>query len=465
MNFGPRSLRQKIVLGYIVGFTLVLGVSFLNLRNLQRTEDMVIAGETVSNLMDMALEMRRFEKNYFLYGKDDDRLTLMSYVKEAESLLEKQGSSMLLFTSASAVSEMKAALAKYRLLWGGSRDPSRREHEIRLAGRNIVTAAEDVNRSKSRIKQATLRLSRKTLILSISFLLSIIVVSGFAFYKMFVVPLASLEQHMMKIAEGEFSLLPIQSRDREIVSFNRAFNRMLVELEARQMRFIYQSEKLVSLGTMVSGVAHQLNNPLSNISTSCQIVMEELHSPDAEFKRELLAQIESQVERARNLIYSLLEFSRKKDVKAEPLALAPLIDDTIRLLRGNIPSRVAVRSDIPPEALIVADKQRIQQVFLNLINNAIDAMPGEGEITVLARDNAESRMTEISFQDTGTGIETENLQRIFNPFFTTKPEGEGSGLGLFVAREIVEEHGGTMEVKSAAGQGTTFTIHLPFREA
>ncbi|MEK7196192.1 MAG: ATP-binding protein, partial [Nitrospirota bacterium] len=302
------------------------------------------------------------------------------------------------------------------------------------------------------------------LIASVLFLIVVGCITGQYLSRMVVRPLKQVENSMQRIAEGKFDTLSIESPDREIVSLSNAFSKMMKELELRQMKVIIQSEKLISLGTMVSGITHQLNNPLSNISTSCQILHEEIEEADIKYKRELLEQIEGQVERAKTMVHSLLEFARKKEFKTEPLPLKDLIDNTLKLLQGDIPTNVEIGTDIPEDVWIIADKQRIQQALLNIIKNGIDAIPDEGQVFISATENNETKIVEIKIQDTGTGIEPEHIATIFEPFFTTKGEEKGSGLGLFVAREIIEEHSGIIEVDSAPNRGTTFSIKLPLKE-
>jgi signal transduction histidine kinase len=303
---------------------------------------------------------------------------------------------------------------------------------------------------------------------------------------MVVKPLKMLEESMGVIAEGKFERVSINSHDREILSLANAFNTMLKELEVRQ-RHLVQSEKLASLGTLLSGVAHELNNPLSNISSSCQILTEEIDDTDISYKKELLSQIDEQTDRARNIVRSLLEFSREKVFKKELLHLGSLFDETIRFVKGQVPTKIAITLNIPDEIFIYADKQRIQQAFLNLIKNAIDSMGDTGDIHIEAsRHNAidkvqgeteifnylkyqgkctlEEDTVDIMIKDNGPGIPEEIIPKIFDPFFTTKDVGKGAGLGLFIVHEIIEEHDGCIAVDSKIDEGTTFLIVLPLRK-
>lgn len=468
MNLHPRSLRQKVIIGYLVGLLLIGGVAVLNLENLHSLERMVEAGDRAAEFFEATLEMRRFEKNFFLYGAEDDYLRLEGFLGAAEGMLGANGGELGMFAGPEVLSGLRGNMKRYRELWGVFHATKTRrgapawEAEVREAGKAIVTSAEEMSRAKSRLKKAFLISSRRTLSASLFFVVLTGLIIGALSYRMFVKPLVTMERHMLKVAEGEFSPIPFESADREFVSLNRAFVRMLTELDARQKRFFYQSEKLASLGTMVSGVAHQLNNPLSNISTSCQILLEELEGNDLAYRRELLEQINGQVDRAKGIVHSLLEFSRKKDFVREPLPLSGLIAETVELLRGEIPSGVEIKTDISEDIWVSADKQRLQQVFLNIIKNGLDALPDRIVISAVEASGGGSVL--LSFRDTGMGIEAGDMQRLFEPFFTTKPDGKGSGLGLFVAREIIEEHNGLIEVESKPGEGTTFEVRLPIKE-
>jgi two-component system NtrC family sensor kinase len=180
-------------------------------------------------------------------------------------------------------------------------------------------------------------------------------------------------------------------------------------------------------------------------------------------------------------VRSLLEFSRDREFRKEPLPLRPLVEETVRFLKGQIPAGVLVEVAVPAEITLLGDRQRLQQVFLNLVKNAVEAVPpGSGRVVVGARRvTAGSALQsdaalvvhgaglpvgdviEIEVRDNGPGIPAEIRKKIFDPFFTTKDVGKGSGLGLFIAYEIIDEHDGSIAVESATGGGTAFTIRLP----
>jgi two-component system, NtrC family, sensor kinase len=230
---------------------------------------------------------------------------------------------------------------------------------------------------------------------------------------------------------------------------------------------------------MLSGVAHELNNPLSNIWSSCQILEEEIGHSAPEMQRKLLLQIDEQSVRARTIVRSLLDFARDRQFNKESLLLRGLVEQTVQFIKGEIPLKVKVDIQVPEGISLFADKQRLQQAFLNLIKNAVEAVGPEGEVSIAARKVSASEVAnghafpsgchvegdaiDITVSDNGPGIEAHVLPRIFDPFFTTKDVGRGMGLGLFIVYQIVEEHGGCIFASSEANKGTVFHIRLPLQ--
>jgi two-component system, NtrC family, sensor kinase len=218
---------------------------------------------------------------------------------------------------------------------------------------------------------------------------------------------------------------------------------------------------MASLGTLTSGVAHELNNPLNNISTSVQILLEELEDQDLAYKKELLTETEGQIQRARDIVRALLDFSRERSFKLKKVSFSELVENTIKLIKGEIPTNVQLTVAVPVDIQGDMDPRRIEQVLINLILNGIQAMEQGGILSISARreENHDGFCFEVS--DTGKGIAPEDLGKIFDPFFTTKDVGRGCGLGLSVSHGIIEQHGGRIKVESKIGQGSKFTIYLP----
>jgi signal transduction histidine kinase len=242
---------------------------------------------------------------------------------------------------------------------------------------------------------------------------------------------------------------------------------MIEELGKRSEQIV-QSEKMASLGTLTSGVAHELNNPLNNISTSTQILLDELEDGDLEYQRQALEEIENQVVRARDIVRALLEFSRETSYSPTPVYFKNLVDKTLNMIKGEVPSKVSIKLDVPDDINGEIDPRRIQQVLINLILNGIQAMEKGGRLYIKAWEEKDKPGFYFEVRDTGHGVSQEDLPKIFEPFFTTKDighrdVGHGSGLGLAVSQGIVEQHGGWIKAESKVNEGTTFTVFLPQR--
>ena len=223
-----------------------------------------------------------------------------------------------------------------------------------------------------------------------------------------------------------------------------------------------QSDRLASLGLLAAGVAHEVNTPLTGISSYVQMLQRKFEG-DSEAKR-LLEKVDSQAFRASRIINSLLNFSRGGASESSDIDFNGLLEDTLTLVENQLSSSgVSVVTDLEDHLRkIVGDKGKLQQVLINLLLNARDSIPHGGEIRISTR-NADGSIT-CEIADTGAGIPPESLGRIYDPFFTTKKMGKGTGLGLSVSYGIIQEHAGTIDVESKVGSGTRFTINLPFRK-
>ena len=226
---------------------------------------------------------------------------------------------------------------------------------------------------------------------------------------------------------------------------------------------LIQARKLASLGILTAGVAHELNNPLNNISTSIQIVLEELEEDNIEFKRNRLLEVEKQVERARDIVRALLEFSREKSLSFKRVQFKNLVENAIVFIKGQLPSGISINMEVPEDIEVNLDPKRIRQVLINLISNSLQAMTKGGVLTIKAWESIEddAKMLYLQVQDTGHGISKQDVSKIFDPFFTKRDVGKGSGLGLSISHSIIEQHGGSIEVESVPEKGSKFTVILP----
>ena len=232
-----------------------------------------------------------------------------------------------------------------------------------------------------------------------------------------------------------------------------------VTVRMRLEQQLQHSEKMASVGLLAAGVAHEVNTPLTGISSYTQMLRERIDKDDP--RAELLEKIEKQTFRAAKIINNLLNFSRAAGSEFEPLDVNRVLTDVVSLVEHQLQSsRIKVVREMAADLPMVrGNENRLQQVFFNLILNARDAMPSGGWLTLATRADDDAVVIEI--RDTGTGIKPADIKRIYDPFFTTKGIGRGTGLGLSVSYGILQEHGGAIFVDSAPGQGTTFQVALP----
>ncbi|HSU12850.1 sensor histidine kinase [Longimicrobium sp.] len=234
----------------------------------------------------------------------------------------------------------------------------------------------------------------------------------------------------------------------------------MVEERRRMEDHLRERDRLSTLGLLTSGVAHDLNNPLAVISAHAQILMR--RAPD-EGTSGQLREILDAVERCRRIAGDLLGFARRHPVEREPLDLGEVVRATLELRRRDMELHGLRTTVSIPGALprVIADRHQMQQVFLNIVVNAEQALAGGGgRFDVAVETDAAREAVTVRFTNDGPPIPASALPHIFDPFFTTKPEDEGTGLGLAIGRRIVQEHGGEITVTSDAA-GTTFTVRLP----
>jgi two-component system, NtrC family, sensor kinase len=219
------------------------------------------------------------------------------------------------------------------------------------------------------------------------------------------------------------------------------------------------SEKMASIGLLAAGVAHEVNTPLTGISSFVQMLMQGTEPDDP--RTQVLEKIERQTFRAAKIVNGLLNLARPAQVDTGPVDVNAVINDVLSLLEHQLKTgRIQVRKElaaVPP--VVLGIEYKMQQVFLNLFLNARDAMPKGGWLTIVTRASGDSATIEVG--DTGSGIPPDQLSRIYDPFFTTKDIGKGTGLGLSITYGIVQEHGGSITCESAPGQGTRFLLSLP----
>ena len=269
-----------------------------------------------------------------------------------------------------------------------------------------------------------------------------------------------VEAHQ-RIAELEAAGTERKRAEEELWAAHEGLQKAYEELERTQEQLI-RSEKLAAVGRLTAGVSHEILNPLNIISMSHQLMLDDPATPQAVAQQ--LDILQGQVHRITKITQDLLSFSRQREPERCPVDVNEVITRTLGLMESelrldNIKVELRLAEALPH---IMADQDQIEQVVLNLLANARDAMPGGGRLSLLTDmvlDDGQ-RFVELRVENTGPNIAPEHLDKLFDPFFTTKPEGEGTGLGLSICQGIIESHGGSIRVENVSGGGVVFTVRL-----
>lgn len=353
----------------------------------------------------------------------------------------------------------------------------------------------DIVSSLDEIDQAMRKNTTTIIISSLGFIVVASLLVGIFIRRLVYLPLRDLETGAKRLSSGNLrQMIPVRSEDefgKLATSFNAmttALNNSQVELQewahtleqkveerTKQLRIAQaetaRGEKLASVGLLAAGIAHELNNPLTGILTFSHFIREKFS--DGSQEAEDLDLVIRETKRCATIIRRLLDFAREKTQEKKFADINRLIEDTEHLIEWPAHLRdIAINMDLDPDLPPVwVDEDLIRQVILNMLTNAQHAIVEKGSITIRSRltpatgsaapDANSVPMVQISIIDTGSGIPEQDLQRIFDPFFTTKEVGKGTGLGLSISYGIVTAHGGTIDVESTVGKGTTFRINLP----
>ncbi len=275
-------------------------------------------------------------------------------------------------------------------------------------------------------------------------------------------PILNLNQTMKKAGEGNLMVRAPTRRGDEVAELADVFNRMMDELEAAREREELQraqlahTEKMAAVGTLAAGVAHEVNNPLAGVLASIENMR--ANPDDEEMRDRYLQLIADGLKRIERTVANLLNFARPREIRLEPTSVNHNLRHVVELVGYQLRAAgVEVKFDLDDDpAIVEADHFQMEQLFLNLVLNALDAMRGGGTLALRTRVRGGKVIAEV--RDTGHGIEPEIRDRIFDPFFTTRDVGEGTGLGLAVSGSIVAAHGGHIEIESTVGKGTTFRV-------
>jgi two-component system, NtrC family, sensor kinase len=455
------ALIQAILIG-IIGFFAY--ISFKNVSTKLRTI------EVIDDLNISLLEMRLAEKNYFLYkdlnqlqelvklGKDryDILRSSQPYVVPSLQSLGKKHYNSLLDT-------LKQYLALSQEVLNTKTVPAHLEVELRSLGHELTSLSEMLLAKERENVNQIINHNVIMLIASLGFIFVIQLGLWHYFFSFIIKEISIMEQMIKMVSAGQIHEVAgktIAPRN-EIEIAIKAIADMAKKLENREQELL-QSGKLASLGVLISGVAHELGNPLNNISLIAQTYLSLYDILGDEEKKNYMGDVYTQSERIKKIVENLLDFSRQKKQELQEWPIREILQRSIGLVGNHlkiakVKHRVAIEDGLPP---VYVDAPQIEQVLINLFINAIQAMPQGGELFINAsRENANGFVI-VTVRDTGTGIKKEVLPYIFDPFFTTKST-KGTGLGLSVSYGIIRQHHGEISVESEEGTGTTFIIKIP----
>jgi signal transduction histidine kinase len=469
-------IRRKILLAFLFCFLAVMVFALLSFQVHREISHRLRLVEVADDLVNNILEIRRFEKNFFLYKQPQSLAEAILYAQRVQELYLAHEQEILKLAASQTGSSFLDTLSRYRKTLAEmqailSRQPSASQQEdftgaeesLRIVGQGLLDVAGQWAKEE-RIKIDSLfRRALDLFVASMLFFGALGIVVAAYISRMMTRPLLQMQQAMEKIAGGDFTPVSEEGlHSEEFLPLFRAFNRMIHELEERQEQLV-QARKISAIGTFTSGIAHELNNPVNNIVLTAETLREDYDGFSREETLEMLQDIIVQSERASEIIRNLLDFSRAERPEMLSLSLAPVIENTLKLVRNQmLLSGVEEEVDIPENLpTVCGDYKSLQQVFLNLFLNAVHAMPKGGTLTVACHVSADGAWVRARVIDTGTGIPADLIPHIFDPFFTTKEVGKGTGLGLSVTYGILQKHGGTIDVQSEKDKGTTFTVSLP----
>ena len=482
------SLRSKILTSYGLSKGALLIFVTVVIADLHYLQNHIVEGEAVNDLYVASQEIRRDEKNLFLYHDPRDLNQLRKQLDVAKNALSQGERVFEAIKGPQVLSQIERVLKTY----GEQLDayialpqPDREagQETIRALGHQLSSLTRDVNQHQRAILTKTTRVAALTLMIASATVILIGLVSAMFMVRRVVRPLVQLEKQLDQLAEGNVQTLAQPSNDREIESFVFHFNSMLEQLRDQQNQ-LRRHERAAALGVLVSGVAHELNNPLSNISTSVQLLLEDDGSTREDLRKQWLSHIDGETERARRIVRSLLDTVRQSTQEMQQLDAASLVRAAALLIHRQLPPELNLHIEDIAEGMLRIDRERMQQVFINLIRNATHA--GAKNIWITGREttwkeskpvntnNLAGDTTGISqfthvmlmrVDDDGPGIPQDNLPKIFDPFFTTHSGGEVTGLGLYLVEEIINEHCGCIAVENRPEGGARFSIWLPLVQA
>lgn len=464
------TIKQRIIVAVALQAIMVCVIGLFVYFSFENVLSKLRSIEIIDDVNIALLEMRKAEKNYFLY-KDLNALkelaklgeekheTIVSSKSSVVPILQEQGRrdyDHLLETLKEYLGLADSAIKSRET-------PRDLEANLRSLGQELTSLSEQLLRQERGSVSRTINNNVLMLIASLGIIFIIQLILWQYFFSLIIEEMNIMDRMIKKVSEGRFHEVAVQtiSPHNEIEIAIKAISDMARKLEKREDD-VLQAGKLASLGVLISGVAHELGNPLNNISLMAQTYLSVYDMLGDEEKKTFMGDVYNQTERIRKIVENLLDFSRQKKQELQEVNLKDIVELSLTLVTNHLKlAKVKHHVDIPDHLPRVhVDSSQIEQVLINLFINAIQAMPEGGDLFVQGDYDPKSDNLTLEVRDTGVGIQKEILSNIFDPFFTTKST-KGTGLGLSVSYGIIRQHHGDIAVESIEGQGTKFIIKLP----
>ncbi len=421
--------------------------------------------EIADDLNVAFLEMRLSEKNYFLYHDENALLEIQSDIESTMKIMNSVKNDIVRAIDIKQYNTLGSYLKSYagvvgQIMKHKARD-KKSEWSLRAEGKKLKEYSDRITREERIHISEIIYKSKQILFYSFFAILLIAAMVNRVVSKMILRSIKEIENMAKSISSGNFKKIKTSPPKDELGSIIHAINAMSDELKNREEELI-QSKKLASIGILIAGVAHEINNPLNNISMVAQTYMDLYEKLTKEQRIEFMEKVEIQTERIKTIVNNLLDFAKPKEPTLIMTDMSTLIRQTLKLVQNmleisNIETELDLAQNLP---LVYVDVHQMQQVLVNIIVNAIQAMSTHGILSINTRFSKKDNIVETDIKDTGKGIPVEFLPHLFDPFFSTKDEG-GTGLGLWVSYGIIKKHDGSIKVESSPGSGTVFTIQLP----
>lgn len=458
-------IENKIILSNAFNIGLILLIGFFAMQNLNLMLTKLRFVEIADDLNASFLEMRLSEKNYFLYHDESALLDLKEKIDSTMKSVDLVGKDISRAIGQENLDQLKSYLNQYSQVVDDVNTSRRGDMQIeailRTKGKNLREFSNTITRLERKGVNDIIGKSKNVLFYSFWAVVATAVIVSHFISQRILRSLRQIQRLAKSISQGNFNKIEGVAPADEFGSVITAINSMSEELRNREEELI-QSKKLASLGILTAGVAHELTNPLNNISMIAQNYQEFYDVLSERNRLELMKKIEGETERIEEIVRNLLDFSRPKEAKLEEREINEAVRKALELMQNtldisNIEVELSLIEGLPRVRI---DDHQVQQVLVNLIVNAVHAMDPGGRLSVATRLGSGGDTVNIVVGDDGKGIPAEFISHIFDPFFSTKGVG-GTGLGLSVSYGIIKNHKGTIKVESTVGAGTTFTIEFP----